>query len=45
MEDDPGSPAPTATQAPALDVTSGTAQDGSTVLVATRVSGVTGSGF
>jgi len=45
VEDDPGSPAPTATQAPALDVTSGTAQDGSTVLVATRVSGVTGSGF
>ena len=45
VEDDPGSPAPTATRAPALDVTSGTAQDGGTVLVATRVSGVTGSGF
>ena len=36
---------PSATQAPTLDVTTGTAQDGGTVLVATPVSGVTGSGF
>jgi hypothetical protein len=28
-----------------LDVTSGTARDGGTVLVATPISGVTGSGF
>jgi hypothetical protein len=28
-----------------LDVTTGTAQDGDTVLVATSISGVTGSGF
>jgi serine/threonine-protein kinase len=45
LEPDADAAAPSATQAPALDVTSGTAQDGSTVLVATRVSGVTGSGF
>jgi hypothetical protein len=37
--------APSATQAPMLDVTTGTAHDGSTVLVATPISGVTGSGF
>jgi hypothetical protein len=37
--------APSATQAPALDVTTGTAHDGDTVLVATPISGVTGSGF
>jgi len=37
--------APTATQAPVLDVATGTARDGSTVLVATPISGVTGSGF
>jgi hypothetical protein len=37
--------APSATPAPMLDVTTGTAQDGNTVLVATPVSGVTGSGF
>jgi hypothetical protein len=45
VEDDPEAAAPSATQAPVLDVTAGTAQDGSTVLVATRLSGVTGSGF
>jgi hypothetical protein len=28
-----------------LDVTTGTAHDGNTVLVATPISGVTGSGF
>jgi serine/threonine-protein kinase len=37
--------APSATRAPVLDVAAGTAQDGSTVLVAKPVSGVTGSGF
>ena len=37
--------APSAARAPALDVATGTAQDGSTVLHAVRVSGVTGSGF
>ena len=37
--------APSATRAPMLDVTTGTAQDGDTVLVATPISGVTGSGF
>jgi hypothetical protein len=37
--------APSAKRAPMLDVTTGTAQDGDTVLVATPVSGVTGSGF
>jgi hypothetical protein len=37
--------APSATRAPMLDVTTGTAQDGDTVLTATPVSGVTGSGF
>lgn len=37
--------APSATRAPMLDVTTGTAQDGNTVLVATPISGVTGSGF
>jgi hypothetical protein len=37
--------APSATRAPVLDVAAGTAQDGSTVLSATPVSGVTGSGF
>jgi hypothetical protein len=37
--------APSSTRAPMLDVTTGTAQDGNTVLVATPISGVTGSGF
>jgi hypothetical protein len=37
--------APLATRAPALDVATGSARDGSTVLVAKPISGVTGSGF
>ena len=37
--------APSAKRAPMLDVTTGTAQDGDTVLVGTPISGVTGSGF
>jgi serine/threonine-protein kinase len=45
LEPDADSAAPSATQAPALDVAAGTAQDGSTVLHVTAVSGVTGSGF
>ena len=45
LEPDADSAAPSATQAPALDVATGTAQDGSTVLHAVPVSGVTGSGF
>jgi hypothetical protein len=36
---------PSARKAPVLDVATGTARDGGTVLVATPVSGVTGSGF
>ena len=45
LEADADAAAPSAAQAPALDVATGTAQDGSTVLHAVRVSGVTGSGF
>jgi len=45
LESNAGAAAPSAIQAPVLDVAAGTAQDGSTVLVATPVSGVTGSGF
>ena len=45
LEPDANAAAPSAKPAPALDVTTGTAQDGDTVLVATPVSGVTGSGF
>ncbi len=45
LESNADSAAPSATQAPALDVATGTAQDGSTVLHAIRVSGLTGSGF
>ena len=45
LEPDADAAAPSATTAPALDVAAGTARDGSTVLVATRISGVTGSGF
>lgn len=37
--------APSATQAPALDVTTGTAQDGTIVLHTISISGATGSGF
>ena len=39
------SPAPTANEAPALDVATGTAQAGDLVLHAVSVDGVTGSGF
>ena len=45
LEPNADAPAPSATRAPMLDVTTGTAQDGDTVLVATPISGVTGSGF
>jgi serine/threonine-protein kinase len=45
LESNANAAAPPATQAPVLDVAAGTAHDGSTVLVATPVSGVTGSGF
>jgi serine/threonine-protein kinase len=45
LESDADSAAPAAAQAPALDVTAGTAQDGGTVLRAVPISGVTGSGF
>ncbi len=45
LESDASAAAPSATQAPVLDVAAGTAQDGSTVLHTTAVSGVTGSGF
>jgi hypothetical protein len=45
LEPDADAAEPSANRAPMLDVTSGTAQDGDTVLVATPISGVTGSGF
>ena len=45
IEDDANATAPSATQAPDLDVATGTAQDGDVVLHATPVSGATGSGF
>jgi len=45
LEPHPDAAAPSASRAPMLDVTTGTAQDGDTVLVATPISGVTGSGF
>jgi hypothetical protein len=45
LEPNTDAAAPSATRAPMLDVTTGTAHDGSTVLVATPISGVTGSGF
>ena len=45
LEPNADAAAPSAKRAPKLDVTTGTAQDGGTVLVATPVSGVTGSGF
>jgi hypothetical protein len=45
LESNPGAAAPSATGAPALDVAAGTAQDGSTVLHVTQISGVTGTGF
>ncbi len=45
VESNADAPAPSATQAPDLDVATGTAQDGDVVLHAIPVSGVTGSGF
>jgi hypothetical protein len=45
LESNADAAAPSAKRAPALDVTTGTAQDGDTVLVATPISGLTGSGF
>jgi hypothetical protein len=45
IEPDANSAAPSATQAPDLDVATGTAQDGDTVLHAVVISGTTGSGF
>jgi len=45
LESNADAASPSATRAPMLDVTTGTAQDGDTVLVATPVSGITGSGF
>jgi hypothetical protein len=45
LEPNADAAAPSARRAPVLDVAAGTARDGSTVLVATPVSGVTGSGF
>jgi serine/threonine-protein kinase len=45
VESRPDSAVPFATRAPRLDVTTGTAMDGDTVLHAVPVSGVTGSGF
>jgi hypothetical protein len=45
LERNANATAPSATRAPMFDVTTGTAQDGDTVLTATPVSGVTGSGF
>jgi len=45
IESDANSAAPSATQAPNLDVATGTARDGDTVLHAVAISGATGSGF
>ena len=45
LEPNADAAAPSATRAPKLDVATGTAQDGDTVLVATPISGLTGSGF
>jgi hypothetical protein len=45
VESNANAAAPSATQAPDLNVTTGTAQDGDTVLHAIPVSGITGSGF
>ena len=45
VESNPDAGAPSATEAPRLDVATGTAMDGNTVLHAVPVSGVTGSGF
>ena len=45
LEPNADAAAPSATRGPVLDVAAGTAQDGSTFLSATPVSGATGSGF
>ena len=45
LETNAGAAVPWATSAPPLDVAAGTAQDGSTVLHAIPISGVTGTGF
>ena len=45
LESNADSAAPSAIAAPPLDVTTGTAQDGTTVLHVVSISGVTGSGF
>jgi hypothetical protein len=45
LESNANAGAPSATQAPDLNVATGTAKDGDTVLHAVPVSGVTGSGF
>ena len=45
VESNPDSAAPSAATAPVLDVAAGTAKDGSTVIVATPINGVTGTGF
>ena len=45
LESDANAAAPSAAQAPDLDLATGTAQDGDVVLHAIPVSGVTGSGF
>jgi hypothetical protein len=45
LEPNADAAAPSAARGPVLDVAAGTAQDGNTVLSATPVSGVTGSGF
>jgi hypothetical protein len=45
IESDPNAAAPSATQAPVLDLATGTARDGDIVLHAVPVSGITGSGF
>ena len=44
-ESNPDAAPPLVTPAPKLDPTTGTSQDGNMVLVATLISGVTGSGF
>jgi hypothetical protein len=45
LESNANAAAPSATAAPPLDVAAGTAQDGSTVLHVTAISGITGTGF
>ena len=45
VESNPDSAAPSAARAPVLDVATGTAKDGSTVIVATPINGVSGTGF